>query len=451
MMCSMHVPEWVQKEPLDAKRYARFLEVGAFQAYTYLDGDAEWRQTQKDAFMAGTIDNPILDYPYIDAELLHKRSNWLVALKQDILMEEQHPTVKKAYIWKINEKLAEVKLLQATLAWDDVLFKKYTEFVYGKPSLEVFADDCQSIAELLDRCQTADAPDYLQQHARAFALRLPKRTLLTQARSLPHNLLITQVRKHTVDAMQVLFALPGELQQEWTLCVAEEIKEAFEKSLHNLHIHDWQVMIATTSKSTISVNHEKKTILIPQDRKLSPTKLQQLIVHEIGTHVLRRERWEASQLQLLWLWLDRYERGEEGIATMREQVLDEAYEDDVWLDKHLAISLAYGLDGTPRWFRAVCAFLQDYYKLVYLADGLLIQRAAYLARENAWKVCVRTFRGTHGTPGVCFTKDAIYKEGNRAVRDLLATDADALNDFPLGKYDPTNPRHIAILQELGIL
>lgn len=52
---------------------------------------------------------------------------------------------------------------------------------------------------------------------------------------------------------------------------------------------------------------------------------------------------------------------------------------------------------------------------------------------------------------MCFTKDAMYKEGNRAIRHLLAKDVHALDHFPLGKYDPTNPRHIAILQELGIL
>lgn len=83
---------------------------------------------------------------------------------------------------------------------------------------------------------------------------------------------------------------------------------------------------------------------------------------------------------------------------MREQVLDVDYEDDVGLDKHLAISLAYGLDGTPRGFAEVYAFLVDYYVVVYLLGDYLLQRANYLARESAWSTAIRVFRGTHGTP-----------------------------------------------------
>ena len=50
--------------------------------------------------------------------------------------------------------------------------------------------------------------------------------------------------------------------------------------------------------------------------------MRDLIVHEIGTHVVRRENGKRSKLRLLGIGLDNYERGEEGIATMREQVLN---------------------------------------------------------------------------------------------------------------------------------
>ncbi len=443
-------PQQHERTPLDAKRYPRFLEVGAFQAYTYLDGDAEWRQMQKELFFCGTNTHPILDYPYIDAVKLAQWEQWLNSLKEDIVAQETNDAVKRAYVWKINEKLAEIKLLEATLAWDDREFQKQTEFIYGKPSIEVFADDCQVLGELIARCQSADWPSYVQKVGEQLAKRMPASDLLSQARPLPHNLLIDHVRQNTISAMHKLFTAPLD-DTENMIYTAEQIKLAFVQSLKALHITGWRVDIVTTSKSTISVNHEQKTILIPQERKLSPSKLQQLIIHEIGTHVLRRESGEASSLQLLGLWLDRYERGEEGIATMREQVLDVDYEDDVGLDKHLAISLAYGLDGTPRGFAEVYAFLVDYYVVVYLLGDYLLQRANYLARESAWSTAIRVFRGTHGTPWVCFTKDAMYKEGNRAIRDLLARDPHAMDHFPLGKYDPTNPRHIAILQELGIL
>lgn len=83
---------------------------------------------------------------------------------------------------------------------------------------------------------------------------------------------------------------------------------------------------------------------------------------------------------------------------MREQVMEEEYQDDVGLDKHLAISLAYGLDGKVRGFAEVYAFLVDYYVVAYLLDDYLIQRATYLAQESAWSTTTRVFRGTQGTP-----------------------------------------------------
>lgn len=139
--------------------------------------------------------------------------------------------------------------------------------------------------------------------------------------------LVDLVRQKTIDAMHDLFLdVPDTDGQLFT---APQIQQAFADALHTLGIEDWQVMITISSTSTISVNHETKTIKIPQERKLSAKKLQLLLAHEIGTHVLRRQQGETSCLQLLGLGLDRYERGEEGIATLREQVLDGEYEDDV--------------------------------------------------------------------------------------------------------------------------
>lgn len=446
VLSSATPPLWEKQPPLDALRYQRFLEVGAFQAYAYLDGDAEWRQMQKEAFLCGASTQPTFDYPYIDTVKLIQWEQWLTALKKDIVAHETNDAVKRAYVWKIDEKLAEIKLLQATWAGDDMQFQKQTEYIYGKPSIEVFADDCQVLREMIARCQTP----HTKKAGEHLAQRMPASDVFKHTRPLPHNVLVDHVRQNTISAMHKLFISPLE-DTENTLYTAEHIKLAFVQALKALRITGRHVDIVTTSKSTISVNHEQKTILIPYERKLSSSKLQQLIIHEIGTHVLRRETGEASSLQLLGLWLDRYERGEEWIATMREQVMEEAYQDDVGLDKHLAVSLAYGLDGKVRWFAEVYAFLVDYYIVVYLLDDYLIQRATYLAQESAWSTTTRVFRGTQGTPWVCFTKDAMYKEGNRAIRNLLAKDAHALDHFPLGKYDPTNPRHIAILQELGIL
>lgn len=78
-------------------------------------------------------------------------------LKNDILAQETNLAVKRAYLRKVAEKLAEVRMLRATLVGDDQTFQKYTEFVYGKPSPEVFVDDCQAIEELIQRASVMDS------------------------------------------------------------------------------------------------------------------------------------------------------------------------------------------------------------------------------------------------------------------------------------------------------
>ena len=54
------------------------------------------------------------------------------------------------------------------------------------------------------------------------------------------------------------------------------------------------------------------------------------------------------------------------------------------------------------------------------------------------------------TPGTVFTKDIVYREGNIGVWELIRTSPNEMKRFNVGKFDPTNPRHLWILTELGI-
>ncbi len=233
--------------------------------------------------------------------------------------------------------------------------------------------------------------------------------------------------------------------------VGEEIRLVFDEALHKLKAEGWSVIIDTSSKASISVDQEHKAIKIPESKKLAYTKLVSLIAHEVGTHVARRLNGERSRLKLLGLGLDRYEQGEEGVATMREQVMDSTVKEFAGLEGHLAISLAQGLDGTPRNFREVYRILEKYFELRALLAGKKPEEAVVEAQANAWNRAVRTFRGTDcQTPGVCFTKDIIYREGNMAVWDVVKNNPNELIRFSIGKYDPSNERHLWILEQLGI-
>ena len=121
------------------------------------------------------------------------------------------------------------------------------------------------------------------------------------------------------------------------------------------------------------------------------------------------------------------------------------------LDRHLAISLAKGLDGKPRDFRQVYDIMRKYYLVDELAKGKATEAAQQEAADQAWIRSVRTFRGTDcKTPGAALTKDIIYREGNMGVWELICTKPEEMKRFSIGKYDPANNRHLWVLTELGI-
>ena len=101
---------------------------------------------------------------------------------------------------------------------------------------------------------------------------------------------------------------------------ADEIKVAFEEYLQNKQIDGWQVIVDREGKyKAVNVSQEKKAVNIPESRKLKYSDLLARMEHELGTHVLRRGKGEISKLKTLGLGLDRYLKGEEGIATYAQQ------------------------------------------------------------------------------------------------------------------------------------
>lgn len=438
-------------ESLDAQWYSRFESIGAFQTYEYLDGNKEVREAQKTQFIAGEIENPTLDYPKIDPERLAQDEAALLALKEDILRNEPNELVRQVYRWRINEKIGELRILVAAAKGDMRKFKMYSEFVYGQPSLPVFAYTIKNLRETISS-QVSSADTNISRAAEALLAVLPTAELSDTAEyDLPQEHHISQVREQTLRELGPILHIESTIEEDKKY-TAEEIRDLFQAALNTLHADGWSIIIDSSSKTGISVDQENKKINIPESRTLAFSKLRTLVAHEVGTHVARRLHGERSRLQLLGLGLDRYERGEEGVATMREQVLQT---DDIkhyaGLEGHLAIGLASGVDGTPRNFREVYTILQKYFYFKALSSGKEESHAISPSQTNAWNRAVRTFRGTDcATRGACFTKDIIYREGNIDVWQVIKQNPSELLRFSVGKYDPANERHIWVLNQLGI-
>jgi hypothetical protein len=246
---------------------------------------------------------------------------------------------------------------------------------------------------------------------------------------------------------------------------AEKIHRMFSDYLEEQGINNWVVKIAHPGERTsFGVNQSTKVISIPHDSDLSLRKrvltkvsLQALLMHEVGVHVVRRENGDASPLALLGVGLDDYLRAEEGIATLAEQLITgtSRYSGEVG---YFSVGAAVGTIGNPLPFSELYTVLNAYY-ILSIADKQLETEGFYeldellmTATEHAWNRAVRVYRGSTGnTVGAVYTRDIIYLEGSKRMWRLLDSEAVIQPQWLVGKYDPTNPQHVAALKELEIL
>lgn len=443
-----HKNENIESKALDDKWFNRFEEIGSFQAYEYFNGDSNIRNARKESFLNGEIENPDLDYPLLDTEKISSIELSLIQLKKEILETETSDIVRDVYRWKINEKIAELRMMRASQSGDMKRFERYSRYVYGSPSEEVFEYTVDNLKDKLIKAIASDNLD-IEVAAQNLIESLQLMSMINSDPKItpPSEETITMAREKTKQDFDYILNIPLEDGKH----DSNSIRNAFEIALRELNADGWEA-ITLDNSSSISTNQEHKNVTIPESRVLaSRTSLQSLLIHEVGTHVARRVNGEHSKLKLLSLGLDRYEQGEEGVATMREQALKSSVNDFSGLEGHLAISLAMGLDGTKRDFRETYQILEKYFYFKALLAKKSPEEASISAKNNAWKRCVRTFRGTDcKTAGVCFTKDMIYREGNIGVWNVIRDNPDEMMRFSVGKYDPSNSRHIYILNQLGI-
>ena len=419
------------QEKLDSRWYKRFEEVN-FEDYEKLTGRKEVREKTKSDFLSGEIENPSLDYPELESFDLNDRESALLSLKADILEVEQNEAVKKIYRTKINESLATVRMLRATKNGDDRKFSRYADFIYGKP-------EAGDVGYIVGHVKQLIAQNLESEN-------VEKRQAANRLQEIFNDITIDPGEGADKSILPDGQDIPGKLES------VDEAVQAFEEALREIGADNWRVVIDTeTGISNFSVSQEHKVVRIPAEEKLmgrniSKKKLRGLLEHEIKTHVARRSNGERSKLQLLGLGLDRYLKAEEGVATYAEQQVTGASE-FAGVPRFLSIAFAKGIDGNPLDFRKTHAAMSDYRLLSSPKKDVTPEQAA----TTAYNDCVRIFRGsTCGTPGAVYPKDMSYF-GNRAIWTLVSEDSDVVETFTVGKYDPNNNEHVALLTQLGIL
>lgn len=424
-----------QEGVLDKNWYEK-LSTLAFEDHNLLGGEKDVREKAEEDFISDKVRNPILDYPKLDLVRLDEKEKKLLDLKKEILEQEENEVIKKAYRWKINEMIAQVRMLKCTKEGNDQKFARYSKFIYGEPSEDIFKYELQKRLKRIKKFLLSE--DEGRKKAAEELM----------------GLINLDVVSDFQDVEESPVFVPKPEEKDKTVVTSIEAKALFDEAIKKMNIPNWKVVVDTEGNSTsFSANQASKEIIIPSDEQLfrrsnllDKGKIENLIAHELGVHAVRRERGERSKLQLLAIGLDRYIKGEEGIATYEEQLVKGA-DDYAGEVGHFSLSLAMGLDGKKRDFREVFEIMKRFSILLKKES---VDREA-LASQSAFRQCLRIFKGsTCNTPGVVYGKDMSYREGNIGIWNLVNSKSEECHRFMIGKYDPTNSRHIYILDQLGI-
>jgi len=216
------------------------------------------------------------------------------------------------------------------------------------------------------------------------------------------------------------------------------IKKVFNGILKDLGLEEWKAVILKQSHSiTINAKHKNGPIIeIPETRRAGLLELEQLVHHEILTHLFRGISGQRSKLDLIGFFgTDNYIATEEGLAIFNEEwVLKKRKEKPTKFYFRGTIAIGAAMEG--RNFRETNDYL--------CSIGF--------SKYNAWKHTYRVFRGVSDTSKkeshIC-TLDWVYRKGNKNIKNLVKKRGNSVVDkLYIGKI---GIKHLNIMKKLGIV
>jgi len=383
---------------------------------------------ERESFLNNEIENPLFTYRdqtpdpgYVDR---------LESFHFSLQSSAAPAVVIDLYRRKLDKQLLRNAMITASLNGDDEAFYRASCEQYGKPKKELFSYVAKRLLTICDKKKPLHPGS--------------ARRLRKVVAKIDHNLA-------NVDRG----VLPPPVLNGKAIRSVAEVESIFRATLDRCGIVGWSVYVDETGTlSRFSVKPQRRIIYIPSEQQLlsrpkplTDVSVQGLAEHEIGVHVRRTYEAMSSPLRLLEIGFDNYLVGEEGLGGYVQQQI-EGSDEFYGFDRYLAASLAVGMDGEVRDFRAVFSLMVDYYTLTLAPE----ETTEVAPSRAAWDVCLRIFRGTTGqTAGCIFTKDIVYLEGNIGIWNLLIDKPHVFESLFLGKFNPLLPRHVQTLQTLGIM
>lgn len=384
---------------------------------------------------------PHFHYPLIPPEEVASKIADLAQLRTEIEQQEPNVVVRRLYSDTIDERLNELRLVDATYRGNDEDFWTYSQRLAEKATLPEMQ---MALSQLLHRIEQGRKCAGTQELSESILQKLKQWHLMPLIYSFDEDTGCKQ--KATINADQVASA-----NDSLATFSSRTIQNFFE-DIFRAYQFNWSIVLDPTATSErVDLNNCR---LILTDKPMSSAKIRALLAHEIETHAFRSASGAKSSLALLSSGLQGYLATEEGLAMFyaqeairRSTGVEE--KPKIWIGT-LACGLVSGIACSPLSFRELLLFTESVSLLIDLLDGKeFTARLQEKARRYAENRCLRTFRGvTHlEHPGICSNKDTLYLRGFLKVCQELEGNPEVFERLMVGSV---GLHHITDLAELGI-
>jgi hypothetical protein len=451
------------RPPMDAPLFAKLHEVPAYDrsvAEQLLPGGDRLADEKENFYRHGRTDNPDLRPDTIDLDKVSAREDGLLEFRGWLAGQDAHPDVIDLYRWRVDDLLGQNRLLRAAAEGNSDQFAVQNIYAYGEPDTQVFRSTAvwfrQRAEGLLEdrsvrggvRAAASEVKELFQDVPEGTAALLPDAELFNTVRDL-----------HFREGGYFALLLAGVELPRGGKITPDIGEPALRQILHNIGADSYK-RVKNPSGDYWGMSHTRQELMGPLDYGMSWEKFVGLPAgHEVGSHTLEYMNGRRSGLLLLSAGLDRYSRGNEGRAVMREQIVHETPEAFTellrWQDitrRHLASAIGAGLLGRTMDY-------SDTYAAINAVDRLWsrdrkpgdIEAADVAAHRRTWLLMQRVYKGTSGT-GLPFQEYKLYLEGLVRGWQTAKTHPELIErEGDKGKYDISNERHVGRLVSLGIL
>jgi hypothetical protein len=392
------------------------------------------------------------------ADRLRALQEWKQKLVAD---ESMDADIKQLYRWKVNEDIANVHMLEASIDGDMPRFTRWNEFIYGKPDETVYRAALDWVAN--------DADVLLAHGERYESIENAANEVLSMLGSERGYRELLAPTEETFQAVQedhlreggyyALMCAGVEIPESGKITI-EEALPLIEFILRNNLESEYE--LEPTSGKSWSVAHSRMKLKHPKEFNMLVKRFKGLVPGHELRHIVEYMNGRRGPARLASRGFDRTERSSESRGIIGEMVVYDTFEDFGnlvrWRDilrRDIAIGYGSGIgqDG-PRTSQQIYTFMNAidtmYQSKLTPSDSKMTADKAH--KKTGDLLAGRVLRGVKGEQGGVYQKDQVYLEGHVATWLTAALRGpQAISDGDLGKFDINNPRHIAFLQKVGLL